>query len=55
MEVLKTLLKFIIFLHLDQDTKTLYPVLLCSNLALKSAGVSSVSIQWVAKNGLCAQ
>lgn len=37
-----TLLKFIIFLHLDQDTKTLYPVLLCSNLALKSAGVSSL-------------
>ena len=66
MEVLKTLLKFIIFLHLDQDTKTLYPVLLCSNLALKSAGVSSllqpiscscmtVSIQWIAKNGLCVQ
>lgn len=40
----KTLLKFIIFLHLDQDTKTLYPVLLCSNFALKSAGVSSLNI-----------
>lgn len=40
----KTLMKFIIFLHLDQDTKTLYPVLLCSNLALKSAGGSSLNI-----------
>ena len=37
-------MKFIIFLHLDQDTKTLYPVLLCSNLALKSAGGSSLNI-----------
>ena len=38
----KTLLKFIIFLHLDHDIKTVYPVLLCCNFALKSVGVSSL-------------